>query len=355
MSIPITGRGAVFAVVGVLLLAAVATAPRSDASTLYACVKKSGAARILTKKPRCKRDETKLSWNTTGPPGQNGAAGKEGAPGKEGKEGGSGGKGLTGSTGPAGEKGATGPEGGSSGGKGATGATGPTGPAGPTGGKGATGPEGGSSGGAGATGATGPTGEKGATGPTGPEGTGGGGSSGTATNFGVYTGAGATGGLASGKQESGLWSATIHTPAGTEQEQTQGVASFPIPLKTKEKVTLNYRNEAEALTATAPCVGSTSEPVINPVGNFCAYRGGKSAGSKETGTGVGNVDKNVTSRPFFEGFAGEKIEETGLAGEGDDGILIVFRTSEFSTGAPVEGILAESNLNAAGSWAVAAK
>ena len=74
MSTPITGRGAVFAVVGVLLLAAVATAPRSDASTLYACVKKSGAARILTKKPRCKRDETKLSWNTTGPPGQNGAA-----------------------------------------------------------------------------------------------------------------------------------------------------------------------------------------------------------------------------------------------------------------------------------------
>jgi len=133
------------------------------------------------------------------------------------------------------------------------------------------------------------------------------------------------------------------------------VASFPIPLKTKEKVKLNYRNEAEALTATAPCVGSTSEPVINPVGNFCAYRGGKSAGSKETGTGVGNVDKNVTSRPFFEGFAGEKIEETGLSGEGDDGILLVFRTNEFSTAAPVEGILVESNLNAAGSWAVAAK
>src|SRR5207244_2267075 len=196
MSTPITGRGAVFAVVGVLLLAAIATAPRSDASTLYACVKKSGAARILTKKPRCKRDETKLSWNTTGPPGQNGAAGKEGAPGKEGKEGGSGGKGLTGSTGPDGEKGATGPEGGSS--------------------------------------------------------------DGTATNFGVYTGAGATGRLASGKQESGLWSATIHTPAGTEQEQTQGLASFPIPLKSKEKVTLNYRDEAEALTATAPCVGQVS-------------------------------------------------------------------------------------------------
>src|SRR5437588_12481577 len=102
MSTPITGRGAVFAAVGVLLLAAIATAPRSDASTLYACVKKSGATRIQTKKPRCKRDETKLSWNTTGSPGQNGANGKEGG---AGKEGGSGGKGVTGATGPAGEKG----------------------------------------------------------------------------------------------------------------------------------------------------------------------------------------------------------------------------------------------------------
>ena len=205
----------------------------------------------------------------------------------------------------------------------------------------------------GLTGPAGPTGERG---PTGPAGTGGGGSgSGEATNFGKYTGAGSTGGLASGKQESGLWAATIHAPAGTEQAEADGAASFPIPLKTKEKVKLNYRNEAEALTATAPCVGSVSEPVIVPTGNFCAYRGGKGAGSKETGTGVGNVDKNVTSTPFFQGAAGEKIEETGLAGEGDDGVFIVFRTREFSTGAPEESLALESNLNAKGSWAVAAK
>src|SRR2546430_13345858 len=102
MSTPITGRRAVFAVAGVLLLAALATASRAEASTLYACVKKSGAARILSTKPRCKPGETKLSWNTTGSRGQNGANGKEGAAGKEGKEGGSGGKGVTGATRPAG-------------------------------------------------------------------------------------------------------------------------------------------------------------------------------------------------------------------------------------------------------------
>jgi hypothetical protein len=204
----------------------------------------------------------------------------------------------------------------------------------------------------GPTGATGPAGERGPTGPEGPPGTGGGGS-GEASSFGKYTGVGSTGGLASGKQESGLWAAHIHAPAGTEQDQAVGVASFPIALKFREKVKLNYRNEAEALTATAPCVGSTSEPVIIPQGNFCAYRGGKGAGSKEAGAGVGNVDKLVKF-VFFEGFAGEKIEETGLAGEGDDGILIVFRTNTFNAGVP-EAVVEESNLNAAGSWAVAAK
>jgi hypothetical protein len=45
-----------------------------------------------------------------------------------------------------------------------------------------------------------------------------------------------TGGLASGKQESGAWSATILAPEKTRQEQAQGVASFSIPLKYHEKV-----------------------------------------------------------------------------------------------------------------------
>ena len=53
--------------------------------------------------------------------------------------------------------------------------------------------------------------------------------------------------------------------------------------------------------------------------------------------------------------ANETITETGLAGEGDDGIYIVFRTNEFSTDTPIETLAAEANLNARGSWAVAAK
>src|SRR5207245_2151858 len=168
---------------------------------------------------------------------------------------------------------------------GATGATGPTGAAG-------------------SNGAAGTNGSNGATGPTGSAGSG---EAGLATNFGKYTGAGSTGGLATTKQESGGWSATIHAPAGSEQEQAQGVASFPIPLKNKEEVVVNYRNEAEAKTGTAPCTGSVDEPTVSPTGNFCAYRGGELAGSKETGTNVGNVDKN-TKFVFFSSFSGFVIK-----------------------------------------------
>jgi hypothetical protein len=147
----------------------------------------------------------------------------------------------------------------------------------------------------------------------------------------------------------------IHAPAGTEQEEADGVASFPIPLKSHEKVALNYRNEQESLEATPPCVGSPAEPVVEPVGNFCAYRGGNGAGSKDKGSGVGNVDKNVTSTPFFEAFNGDTITETGESGDGDDGVLLVFRTSQFSAETPVSALANESNLHAIGSWAVAAK
>jgi hypothetical protein len=209
----------------------------------------------------------------------------------------------------------------------------------------------------GPTGPAGPTGERGSTGPAGSE----------ASSFGKYTQAGSTGGLASGKQESGGWSANIHAPAGSAQQQAQGVASFPIPLKFHEEVVVNYRNETESLGSTAPCVGSADEPVVLPVGNFCAYRGGRLSGAKEKGAGVGSVDTNVQgltagttgteAPPFFASFSGEKIkvgEKTGLAGQGDDGLLIVFRTTTFSEATP-ESLVEEAGLNAIGSWAVAAK
>lgn len=89
MSNPSIRRGlAALAAAGSLLLAALAVAPQADAATIYACVKKkSGNARIVSKQAKCKKGETKLSWNTVGPAGKdglNGASGKEGATGKEG-------------------------------------------------------------------------------------------------------------------------------------------------------------------------------------------------------------------------------------------------------------------------------
>jgi hypothetical protein len=76
---------------GALLFGALAVAPEAGAATLYACVKKNGTPRVLTtKKPKCKKGETKLSWNiegTAGKNGINGINGTNGANGKDGKEG----------------------------------------------------------------------------------------------------------------------------------------------------------------------------------------------------------------------------------------------------------------------------
>lgn len=67
-----------------LLVAAFAVAPSADASTLYACVKKNGSAHVYTKKPKCKKGEKRLSWNTEGPAGKNGANGTNGTAGTNG-------------------------------------------------------------------------------------------------------------------------------------------------------------------------------------------------------------------------------------------------------------------------------
>jgi hypothetical protein len=92
-SLRINRPTAAFISAGALLLAALAVAPQADAATLYACAKKDGQAHIYSKKPRCKKGETKLSWNTAGVSGRNGANGTNG---KEGKEGAAGRNGLNG-------------------------------------------------------------------------------------------------------------------------------------------------------------------------------------------------------------------------------------------------------------------
>jgi hypothetical protein len=80
----------------IALFAVLATASQAGATTYYACVKKSGNAHIYTKKPKCKKGESKLSWNNVGPAGRNGgngANGKNGANGTNGTNGTNGSKG----------------------------------------------------------------------------------------------------------------------------------------------------------------------------------------------------------------------------------------------------------------------
>jgi hypothetical protein len=89
-------------------------------------------------------------------------------------------------------------------------------------------------------------------------------------------------------------------------------------------------------------------------GNLCTYRGGAGLGSKETGTGP--IDANAKF-VRFEDFFGEVIEKAGGVGnQGDLGVDVVFRTTEFKEeGSLVTSLAKEASLNAKGSWAVAAK
>jgi hypothetical protein len=136
------------------------------------------------------------------------------------------------------------------------------------------------------------------------------------------------------------------------QQESRGVVSLPIPLKSKAKVKLVYHNETESKAAAAPCLGTEEEPVVEK-GNLCVLRGAKDGGAKEAATGY--FDTNVEEKPQFTGAGGtEALAETGTGGEGDAGVLIVFRTKEFSTSAPILSLAAEARLGAYGSWAVTA-
>lgn len=88
MSTSVTRRGTALLVAATIsLLAALATASQAGAATYYACVKKNGSAHIYLKKPKCKKGESKLSWNNVAPAGKNGANGANGPNGKEGAQG----------------------------------------------------------------------------------------------------------------------------------------------------------------------------------------------------------------------------------------------------------------------------
>ncbi|HEY2633021.1 MAG TPA: hypothetical protein VGI26_11665 [Solirubrobacteraceae bacterium] len=75
-------------VAALLLVAAFAATSSASAATIYACQKKkSGTIHLVTKKAKCKKGETKISWNTIGPAGKNGTNGANGANGKDGAPG----------------------------------------------------------------------------------------------------------------------------------------------------------------------------------------------------------------------------------------------------------------------------
>lgn len=142
--------------------AAAAYSGKTRSGEILTCFARSnGALRIVDHLP-CKKGETPLRWNSSGPVGETGKPGRDGANGTAGQPGLSG---ANGSPGPDGKQGPAGPAGqpgaaGRDGKDGAPGATGPAGPAGPTG----------SQGEAGAAGADGARGEDGAAGPAGPQG-----------------------------------------------------------------------------------------------------------------------------------------------------------------------------------------
>jgi hypothetical protein len=85
---------AVSCATSVVAAASLAAAPTAGASTIYVCVKKkSGVMRLVDRKAKCKRGESKLTWNQSGPAGP---AGKTGATGATGTTGSGGSAGLNG-------------------------------------------------------------------------------------------------------------------------------------------------------------------------------------------------------------------------------------------------------------------
>jgi len=93
---------AVLGTSGAIAFASLGHAAQASASTLYACVKKNGTARLFASKPRCRKGETRLFWNVEGPQGPRGHNGANGRNGREGNNGANGTNGTNGANGAAG-------------------------------------------------------------------------------------------------------------------------------------------------------------------------------------------------------------------------------------------------------------
>jgi hypothetical protein len=74
--------------VGVALGAGAILPFSGDGNTINACYTSTGDVKLLTPaRPKCQKGYSPISWNVTGPPGEEGKEGPKGDPGEEGKEG----------------------------------------------------------------------------------------------------------------------------------------------------------------------------------------------------------------------------------------------------------------------------
>jgi len=101
-----------FAVVLIAAFLASTFIPAGADNVINACVnKRTGVVRIVTQPGQCKRAENPLSWNQTGPPGEQGPAGPPGPKGEQGSVGPAGPQGDPGPPGVTGPQGIQGPPG----------------------------------------------------------------------------------------------------------------------------------------------------------------------------------------------------------------------------------------------------
>jgi hypothetical protein len=140
-----TTISAAVAVFGLFLVGTVgglASAHGGDANRIHGCYKTEpdspGFVRIVGPNDTCKKNETAIDWDITGPAGPQGPAGPAGPAGPEGLQGPAGADGKEGPAGPAGPEGPQGLPGDD----GKQGPAGPSGPQGPAGSQGPAGPQG---------------------------------------------------------------------------------------------------------------------------------------------------------------------------------------------------------------------
>ena len=119
MSINLTRRSVIacISVIACAVLVPIAMRAASDPGTLEACINPgNGMMRLVDSSTPCHNNESRVSWNITGPAGPPGPQGDPGPAGPPGSPGAAGSPGPQGDPGPAGPPGPTGPPGPSSGG-----------------------------------------------------------------------------------------------------------------------------------------------------------------------------------------------------------------------------------------------